>query len=582
VNVLPIPNRLRVGAACLVLAGAVLLASAPPGRGAGASVVVSLDVASASTLNTTGCVVGSASLAFGTVQPGTGAVTAACNLRFGSTNNTASLRIAQIDGRGAAMYRPFDDDLDTGFAAAGTYLLDNSVANDRFWDATEMPDGDIVLSGTTEPGGDEQTMLVRLQPNGAVRGTFGAAGVATLNSVPAGGEVGWSVIGRPDGTILLGMSRPAGAYAVARWTALGARDTTWADGDGWADLPDSQLPRNVETDATGRIYVAGTDFWPVVDCAVTRFLPTGLLDTSYGVGGTRHVFPAGSNCDGMDVEAAGRVVVAGGTGNDGLVVRLDDDGNVDAGFMGGSWQGDVDAGAVTAYNDVDAAPDGTWTIGGRVDGVGLVSRYDAAGAPIMAFDGNGHRRLSAALGSSGVRDVAWVDGRIVVAGSYGASEVYRLLPSGANDPSFSDDGFLDPATPADMEDNGMLLLGDGRLLMHGRSNPTGTAQATMLDADNLPDHVNTSSDWNDGTGFFGACLASVSGAGGATWTTGACGQSDGAWWNDVPAVAETVATAPSGDDTIIAAMRFGTRVPTTQPKGAYVAPVLFEVVAPAI
>ncbi len=74
-------------------------------QSASSAVTVTLDVASATSLDASGCVSNTPGVtAFGTVLPGTGAVTAAdCAITFGSSNDSSMLRLSQQDGGGGAM-----------------------------------------------------------------------------------------------------------------------------------------------------------------------------------------------------------------------------------------------------------------------------------------------------------------------------------------------------------------------------------------------------------------------------------------------------------------------------------------------
>ncbi|MBC7460565.1 MAG: hypothetical protein H7287_04320, partial [Thermoleophilia bacterium] len=87
---------------------AALVAMLPAvSTGAGASILIQANIVSATSL-TNGCT-SPIGFQFGTVQPGSNLTTAttagACRFTFGSTNDSASLRIGQRDGSGTAMGR---------------------------------------------------------------------------------------------------------------------------------------------------------------------------------------------------------------------------------------------------------------------------------------------------------------------------------------------------------------------------------------------------------------------------------------------------------------------------------------------
>ncbi|MCW2923666.1 MAG: hypothetical protein JWM98_1070 [Thermoleophilia bacterium] len=79
--------------------------SALPSDAATSSVVVTMDVASATTLTPGGCATATPGVTdFGIVQPGTSVTTTIdCTILFGSSNDSSSLHIAQLDGAGDAM-----------------------------------------------------------------------------------------------------------------------------------------------------------------------------------------------------------------------------------------------------------------------------------------------------------------------------------------------------------------------------------------------------------------------------------------------------------------------------------------------
>jgi hypothetical protein len=78
-------------------------------------------------------------------------------------------------------------------------------------------------------------------------------------------------------------------------------------------------------------------------------------------------------------------------------------------------------------------------------------------------------------------------------------------------------------------------------------------------------------------------------AGGTAWNAGpgnACPTTDGNYWHAVPAtapgekVAYTIASDIQGGADPTAFIKFGFRTLDTQPAGTYLAPIVFEVVAP--
>ncbi|MCW2920132.1 MAG: hypothetical protein JWL76_6 [Thermoleophilia bacterium] len=111
----------------------------------------------------------------------------------------------------------------------------------------------------------------------------------------------------------------------------------------------------------------------------------------------------------------------------------------------------------------------------------------------------------------------------------------------------------------------------------------GTTAKTTDIPNGVPDYDGAAASWS-GTGFFGMCLRAAPGAG-STWPTdGTCDQSNGAEWRGIPlhgglAAASVASTLAPGTTT--ASFRFGMKTPSAQAPGTYLAPVTFELTAPA-
>ncbi len=101
-------RRAHACAIALATIAACVVASSAPG--ASSQVVVTADIPNATALDITGCAPDSSGITtFGSVSPGTTTKTwNDCTVQFGSSNDSASLRIAQSDGTGTAMRKPAD------------------------------------------------------------------------------------------------------------------------------------------------------------------------------------------------------------------------------------------------------------------------------------------------------------------------------------------------------------------------------------------------------------------------------------------------------------------------------------------
>ncbi|MCW2925916.1 MAG: enzyme repeat protein [Thermoleophilia bacterium] len=562
----------------LAVVGAVAAATAGTASSASSAVVVSMDVPSATYLDLAGCASASAR-GFGTVLPGTDAVTSAdCTVTFGSSNSTPSLRIAQSDRRGPAMYRPFDGTLDTTFGAGGVRSYDPSGGLDHFWAAVEFVDGDVLAAGSWRNGARDDSLFVRINADGTPDTTFGPGGVRTLDPTPGVDDEVRDLVPLPDGSALFVTNANHLRHILANGTLDGAF--------GAVTMPNTISPKRVAVDGSGRIYAGGTTWaFGTGRCGVARFSAAGVLDATWGSGGAASpsVAPQTMICDGMAVAPSGEVYLAaqcdcGTSTADATVLKFTSAGQLDTTFgTGGRLTTEPTGVTNTRLIEAQVLDGNVLYLGGQSEAGAMVQRFSTSGVPDTTFDGDGTVILPT---SNGARDIQPVGDGVVVTGDYGGSTVARLTSTGALDTTFSGDGLFDPAVPGDLHENGTLVLGDGRLLLAG-----GTAGATadllMLGATPVADWATGSADWSSAASSFGACLRAVGGGAAATWTPNAsCVASNGAWWNDVPAAGDLVATAPAFDNAATATMRFGLHAAATQRPGRYVAPITFEVTAP--
>jgi len=247
--------------------------------------------------------------------------------------------------------------------------------------------------------------------------------------------------------------------------------------------------------ADGRILLAGTASVSAhggTDFLVARYLPSGALDTSFGVGGFATI-DFGSAFDhalALTVQPDGKIVVAGdslssGTfGNyDFAVARLTANGALDGGFgTGGKLVTDL-AGDYDQATAVALDPAGRIVVAGRATVGGqsafAVARYTPAGLLDGTFDTDGKLTTIFSIGSADANALA-IDpaGRILLAGLVvddtraGNADfaLARYLPSGALDPSFGAGGIVTTDLGRNDEHAQALALdAAGRIVVAGYS-----------------------------------------------------------------------------------------------------------------
>jgi uncharacterized delta-60 repeat protein len=214
-----------------------------------------------------------------------------------------------------ARYNP-DGSLDPTFGIGGRVLTDFSGLFDRVNAVSLQPDGNIVAAGgTADTGGSGfDFALARYLPDGTPDPTFGTGGKVSLSF---GNLDEASALGiQADGRIVIGgfANPPSGLdFALARYDPNGILDPTF--GNGGTVLTHFAAQDHVESLAIlpgGSIVAVGTaDF----DFALARYNADGSLDPTFGTGGK--VLDSGFGggaANAVAIQADGKIL-AGGVAN---------------------------------------------------------------------------------------------------------------------------------------------------------------------------------------------------------------------------------------------------------------------------
>ncbi|HEY6730796.1 MAG TPA: hypothetical protein VI039_07210 [Solirubrobacterales bacterium] len=255
--------------------------------------------------------------------------------------------------------------------------------------------------------------------------TFGSDGLA-VTKANGNGEIN-AVTEDREGRLVTAGTTEAG-FIVQRFGADGSLDPTFGVTKTSFFRGDYVFANAIAVLPNGKILVAGQEWTPntVARYIVTRYLPDGGLDRSFGKGGT--VFAGPKMYDGeaaaLAVQPDGRFLIAG-------------------------WAADTHFGFS-----------------------GIAMRFKADGALDLSFSRNGYARIVGGEGAF-LQDIAiQPNGSIVVAGEmFDRFMMLRMLPNGRSDPSFGKAGFAisnvapqrgEPASPT-----GLALLSGGRILLSG-------------------------------------------------------------------------------------------------------------------
>ncbi|MBK8040216.1 MAG: choice-of-anchor D domain-containing protein [Verrucomicrobiaceae bacterium] len=317
--------------------------------------------------------------------------------------------------------------VDTTFGGTGSVLQRISAADGSFMGLAAQPDGKTVAAGTIYNGTNDDFLIARFLPSGALDGSFGTLGQVAV-PVGTGSDTGSDVILQPDGKILV-CGTSSSDFALVRLNADGTLDTSF-DGDGKVITPvlastDTASAITLQTD--GKILVAGSaSNGSNNDFAVVRYNADGSLDTTFDTDGkvTTAVRTSTDSIAAIAVAADGSIIV-GGSSSDGAnldfaLARYTSTGALDTSFDG-------DGLVITAmHTSLDAIYDIAIDASGKIVAVGetnsnaglAMARYNTDGSLDTSFDGDGKVFTIITTSNTGSAYAVDVlsDGKILVGG----------------------------------------------------------------------------------------------------------------------------------------------------------------------
>jgi serralysin len=297
------------------------------------------------------------------------------------------------------------------------------------------------LTGAAVQGGD----WVLEQASGAIEATALAigdfSGVLAANtaptfSVPNGkattdfgfNEVGQSVALQADSKILVAGYSFNGAssnFALARYSTDGSLDKTFdTDGKVTTNFASYAYGYSITMQANGKILVAGSSG---NDFALARYNTNGSLDTTFDADGKITTSFGNDSATGNSVtlQADGKILVAGSSGSGFTLARYNADGKIDTTF-------DADGMVTTSFDLYSAgssvtvqangkilvAGTGSSYINGGDTAVFALARYNTDGSLDTTFDADGKVITSFdSTDSYGYSVTVQADGKILVAGT---------------------------------------------------------------------------------------------------------------------------------------------------------------------
>lgn len=396
-----------------------------------------------------------------------------------------------------------DGDLDRAFGDSGTkrFSLQPGAGADGAGALVLLPRGRFATAGNSGGNGFGISLHRR---NGALINGFAGDGTASVQL--AAGPAGYSTaidLTRGPGSKLLagGFIRPASGSddgALAAFTSGGALDPAFGNdppnptGDGVVvvDFGGAQdFVNGVTLDRRGRTVAVGRTGSNMIggpkDIFVSRRLSDGSPDPSFSGGVVTLNLGVDDQADDVLVLPDGRILVAGGSDGDLVLIRLQPDGAVDKSF-GMAGVARVNGLGIEADQGTKITRDGKGRIvvglndgtasGFSFEAVPAVVRLLPGGRLDRSFSGDGRRRIASGDTGylAGIGTMA--GGRIVVgftrrAGTDSQVAVARLLPGGGLDKTFGKGGLALVGGDSTYESAGALAVTrDRRILVAGALN----------------------------------------------------------------------------------------------------------------
>ncbi|MGB7329407.1 MAG: LamG-like jellyroll fold domain-containing protein, partial [Rubripirellula sp.] len=357
-----------------------------------------------------------------------------------------------------------------------------------------LPDGKILVAGTTSSGTGADFALTRYNADGSLDTTFGGGDGIATSGILANTEVANSIAVQADGKILIaGYSNDGSTddFVVTRFNADGTLDTAFGGGDGIVSTPigaGQDQGWGVTTQLDGKFVVAGLYFNGTNhDFALIRYNEDGTVDSSFGASGIVTT-PLGSGIDqafSVTIQPDGKLLL-GGRGSTGgqtfALVRYNTDGSLDTSFGGGDGIVETPSGSVAGIgNSVTLQANGQILLAGSVwdgsRGHFAVLRYDADGTLDSTFGGTGLVTTSVGSTNDSAESVTVQDdGKVLVAGysSNGTDNDFALVrynTNGSLDNTFGTGGVVTtPVGPGSDLAYSVSVAGDGTIVVAGRSN----------------------------------------------------------------------------------------------------------------
>ncbi len=368
--------------------------------------------------------------------------------------------------------------LDSTFNLTGILAYNHAGGEDRPAVSLTRPDGRSLQIGfayfdTRIPAATLATAtVVQFDVEGNPDPSFGQGGIVVLNQLKTDASAADAVL-LPDGKLLITgkylNSNSGPHHFVVRLREDGSLDTGFGTG-GIAGHPDTDLViwgSSIAVQPDGKIVMGGTKFTFIppgsgyFSFALVRFLPDGLVDSSFGENGVAERLALNGDVLAIAFGTDSTIYAGGIINSSSLLMRFLYNGTPDASF---GQDGVVFLPDPWGVSELLVQPDGRVIVGGAKKGAdhrGFVRRLLPDGSIDYTFEDPGITNWAQLIGLAEGPD------RRIVVGMFDYLElrIFAYLPDGQRDTSF--DKTL-PLPPDYYFYTGLSLQADGKIVVGGR------------------------------------------------------------------------------------------------------------------
>jgi len=326
--------------------------------------------------------------------------------------------------------------LDTSFGDNGRVLtdFDAAAADQGVFAAALQPDGKILATGFVSfmPPGPGAIATARYNSDGSLDTTFGTGGKVETAVVNHINEATAIAVGQDGKIVVAGYYfGPSQNYqtVIVRYNANGGLGGTTTDTRGF-QLGESNIAYGVTIQPDGKIvtaggYASGQSGSSGSDLTMLRLMPSGAYDTTFA-GTGRLLMPSPTSSEALTtvaVQPDGRIVAAGVSDGNLLVMRFNANGSPDTTFNGSgrvtTWMG----GNCYATGLI-LRPNGKIVVSCSPNQEFAVAYYNADGSLDTSFSGDGKLTFNFGVAAAQTYSMG-IDslGRIVLGGTSGPAGI---------------------------------------------------------------------------------------------------------------------------------------------------------------